>query len=519
MTVSFIVFLVLINGYNCKPNYCLPTDTDCWPTSSEISDFNSLLNGELFQPSDTDQTNYETYINMTQDLLYRNQYPEFIIVCSDVKDIQNSVLFASKHNIQISIMSTGHSYSGRNTANNSLQIVLSKMRNFKINTNANGDKESITVETGLNLGTIYQLIAPGIVIGPDDPSVGPGGSSLRGGHSPIGPAFGLASDFTLEYYMVDANANIIRVYNTSGKNQTIDDLFWSLKGGGGSTFGVIVNITFLIHKQETNNVFTCFSCTYTFYINPISKQNYIGDVIWNNLFQLIQNGTLDQHWGGYIISLLGTQSITIDMFFYGDSSYAMKNAEPIFHLQDPYPTPDTACGNFTIYETFQEFQLQFGADTGGGYAKIWNDLIPKQNLTTEYTDTLCAFFNSSHELSPGYYHVLCGIFQGGKINEFSDDYTSVSPGFRHNQFEITLGGAWSDVNKTNEAVQHCDTWEQKFRKFGYGKYSNEENRSCGEGCDWKQLFYGTNYDRLVKVKQIWDPKQIFWCNHCVGSDL
>ena len=27
------------------------------------------------------------------------------------------------------------------------------------------------------------------------------------------------------------------------------------------------------------------------------------------------------------------------------------------------------------------------------------------------------------------------------------------------------------------------------------------------------------YNRLLRVKQQWDPDNLFWCHHCVGSDL
>ena len=27
------------------------------------------------------------------------------------------------------------------------------------------------------------------------------------------------------------------------------------------------------------------------------------------------------------------------------------------------------------------------------------------------------------------------------------------------------------------------------------------------------------YNRLLRVKQQWDPDHLFWCHHCVGSDL
>ena len=75
------------------------------------------------------------------------------------------------------------------------------------------------------------------------------------------PTYGLASDFTIDYYMVDAQSNIVHIYNTSGKNQTIDELFWSLRGAGGGTFGVIINITFALHEVSKEYKYTQVVCT------------------------------------------------------------------------------------------------------------------------------------------------------------------------------------------------------------------------------------------------------------------
>ena len=138
----YLLAFIVLNCNDAKPNYCVPSNKDCWPTQSEINDFSSSLDGNLIQPSSNE---YQIYVNMTQDTLYRYQYPSFFVICLSAKDIQSSVSFASLHNIQISICSTGHSYSGRNTANISLQINLSKMTKYQI---AN-DNNSITVETGL----------------------------------------------------------------------------------------------------------------------------------------------------------------------------------------------------------------------------------------------------------------------------------------------------------------------------------------------------------------------------------
>lgn len=36
--------------------------------------------------------------------------------------------------------------------------------------------------------------------------------------------------------------------------------------------------------------------------------------------------------------------------------------------------------------------------------------------------------------------------------------------------------------------------------------------------DWKTRYWGDKYEKLLAIKQKYDPKQRFQCYHCVGSD-
>ena len=36
--------------------------------------------------------------------------------------------------------------------------------------------------------------------------------------------------------------------------------------------------------------------------------------------------------------------------------------------------------------------------------------------------------------------------------------------------------------------------------------------------NWHFALYGDNFDRLNDIKKKWDPKGLFWCKHCIGSD-
>jgi len=70
-----------------------------------------------------------------------------------------------------------------------------------------------------------------------DPSVGVVGWSLGGGHGPFAPSLGLGVDNLLAAELVDANGQLLMVNATSQA-----DLFWALRGGGGSTWGVVTAV-------------------------------------------------------------------------------------------------------------------------------------------------------------------------------------------------------------------------------------------------------------------------------------
>lgn len=48
-----------------------------------------------------------------------------------------------------------------------------------------------------------------------------------------------------------------------------------------------------------------------------------------------------------------------------------------------------------------------------------------------------------------------------------------------------------------------------------GAYMNEGDMQDPE---WKDTFYGDHYDRLLEIKKIWDPWNLFWVISGVGSD-
>ena len=150
--VTFLLVFLVSLTIGRKPYYCKPSK-NCWPSTTEVDEFNSSVQGSLI----TEDNNQAQYNELTTGFNRRTvQYPAWVLIAQNATDIQNGVAFAKTHNVQISVYSTGHSLSGRNTGNHSLMIHLSQMKGYSFNDDTN--PTSITVETGLKWSEIYPLV-------------------------------------------------------------------------------------------------------------------------------------------------------------------------------------------------------------------------------------------------------------------------------------------------------------------------------------------------------------------------
>lgn len=75
-------------------------------------------------------------------------------------------------------------------------------------------------------------------------------SRQGGGHSALSPALGLAVDRVLQFKIVTPDGR----YRTVNKCQN-EDIFFALRGGGGGTFGVVLESTFVASPRVTLQVY------------------------------------------------------------------------------------------------------------------------------------------------------------------------------------------------------------------------------------------------------------------------
>ena len=92
------------------------------------------------------------------------RFPYIVAIVHSAQDISKAIMFARNHTMKIAVMSSGHDYIGRSTADMSLQINVSKMKGrvIKLNSTRNPGGE-ITAEAGNTWIEIYKEVHVGIL--------------------------------------------------------------------------------------------------------------------------------------------------------------------------------------------------------------------------------------------------------------------------------------------------------------------------------------------------------------------
>jgi FAD/FMN-containing dehydrogenase len=189
---------------------------------------------------------------------------------TNVQDVIDAVKFASKHGIRFSVLNSGHDFHGRNDAPNGLVLVVDRLKGARLDTIytpttagvSNVDYSStaiqapaakfasdafITIGAGWTTDALNRRLNSSnlVTLGANHDSVAiAGGWAQNAGHSPLSPKYGLGADQVLEYKVVTADG-VLRVANTASNS----DLFWALRGGGGGTFGVVVEATIKTYQS------------------------------------------------------------------------------------------------------------------------------------------------------------------------------------------------------------------------------------------------------------------------------
>jgi hypothetical protein len=182
--------------------------------------------GEVVLPGDDEWETARLAWNLAVD-----QRPAAVVLPETAEDVVAVVNFAREHGLRVAPQGTGHNAGPLGALEDTVLLKTERMRSVRIDA---ADRRA-RVEAGVLWAEVTEAASEHGLVGlaGSSPDVGVVGYSLGGGVSWLARKHGLSANSILAVEIVTADGRLVRA---DAEHET--DLFWALRGGGGS-FGVV----------------------------------------------------------------------------------------------------------------------------------------------------------------------------------------------------------------------------------------------------------------------------------------
>ena len=200
-----------------------------------VEEFKASLRGEFVRPSDDTYDAARRVFNAMID-----KRPRMIVRCAGAGDVINSVDFARAHDLEVAVRGGGHSIAGKSVCDDGILIDLSPMKGIRVDP----ARRTAHAQPGLRLREFdHETQAFGLATTLGVMSdTGIAGLTLGGGIGWLNGKHGLACDNLLSVDVVTADGR----YLTASAEEN-EDLFWGVRGGSGN-FGIVTSFEYQLHS-------------------------------------------------------------------------------------------------------------------------------------------------------------------------------------------------------------------------------------------------------------------------------
>ncbi|KDN60536.1 putative FAD binding domain-containing protein [Colletotrichum sublineola] len=459
-------------------------------------------------------------------------YPAYVADVGTSEHVKAAVDFARDHNVRLVVKSSGHDYLGRSVAPGSLSIWthhLNEIQYHKGGFKLSGSGRSIcgdaiTAGAGTRMVDLYTIADQHnrTVVGGGAKTVSVGGFITGGGHSILAPHYGLAADNVLELEVVTPGGEILTV-----NEDQHPDLFWAIRGGGGSTFGVVTSVTAMTHpsKKLTRVMFMAFTVPEAPFALDLatwatSQLPYLSDSGLSGYLLTTINSPPPVPIPGLperVAGLMG-KTIILDTQDVGEINQIF---EPLNKtMQERWPGQVNLLILTQPYGSFKDWYAEnFDDGQAGGSVYLISRLLDKGALTND----LDALAGALEPILVNDGWLATYLVAGKGVNEAKPrgGGNAVHPAWRKAYVHAITWLGWGYPPFDDTAAERTrKILNDRFKAIreltpGGGSYMNEgfpyeEN--------WQQAFWGENYERLLRIKREVDPNNVLWCAPCVGNE-
>ena len=444
-----------------------------------IQQLKSSFRGEIFGPGDPGYDEARTVPNAMID-----RRPAVIARCAGAADVVACVRIAREHDILVSVRGGGHSIAGKALCDGGLMIDMSAMKGIRVDP----ARRTVRAQTGLKLGEFDRetqafglATTQGLV-----PTVGIAGLTLGGGWGNLHGKFGLAIDNVIGADVVTADGRLL----TANASEN-EDLFWGIRGGSGN-FGVVTSIEYRLH--EVGPIYGG-----AIFFSAAKAKEVLH--LWREFCEQSPDEVVNQAMGA---TLEGTPVFGLAACYCGPVGKGEELLQPLRKFAKPFAD---MLGPMTYIQIQSMFEPFFPP---GRLVYTKSNFL--RNLSDETIEALARYAGKSP--SP---HTFAPF-----VEHWHGAATRVPPGataFPHRQhsWNFFAWSIWTDPAETEKNIRwtrECWGGLKPFLVAGaYGNYVTDEGDAIAREA------YGCNYDRLVALKNKYDPTNFFSMNHNIKPTI
>ncbi|CAE7308491.1 OXR2 [Symbiodinium natans] len=448
------------------------------------------------------------------------QTPSLLVYVAEENDVLEVLRFCYLRRLRPVLVATGHDWNGRSSGAGAVRIATPRLCWVHV------DGDRARVGAGCTWGHIWKELEPlgHIGVGGALGTVSIGGSLQGGGHGGLSRQHGLIADQLLAARVALSNGSGVVVADAHGPHA---DLFRALRGGGGGTYGAVVEFTIRIHPFPKSYAVSSIALPLRSNGSTPSARDVTERFFHNaSWWALVPDSWAGWHevntdhdgekWSG---------SLAAWLFHWGQdpdeaclSSGCPAAMSEYFHFVGSWPVAAS------LHMQIQAYLPRRVEATKLKNSFISNTFVSLTDLQDKASNLTDLVINSALDAldRKEVIHWTYNDVLGGQIPTYGPE-TVISSGFRSAIFEICVGKEWPGSNNDQQIQQIMPVVEQlyKLRLGSDMSYYNEVTHWSGlhEINDWRQRFWGSeNYDFLHRVKSTYDPCNILWVDRGVGSE-
>ncbi len=452
-----------------------------------VKELRQNMRGEVLTPNNIHYDEVRQLWNGMHD-----KRPAIIARCTGTVDVIEAVNFARKHRLLVAVRGGGHNVAGTASCDGGIMIDLSLINGVHVDVKS----QTVRVQGGATWGDVdretqlFGLATAGGVVS----TTGVAGLTLGGGFGWLRRKYGLSIDNLVSVDMVTADGKLI----TAGSKEH-NDLFWGVRGGGGN-FGIVTSFEYRLHRVGPEVMF----------LAPWYPAERAKEVLaaWRDFISAAPDEFSGQanFWTvpatpDFPLEHHGKRVLILPGVYCGSVDEGQRVVQPLREIGDIPPIIDLS-GPMPYAAVQQLFDPFFPT----GELRYYFQSRYLNSLSNEVIDALIPL-----AVNPPVPEVLVVLwYYGGAMSRVPADQTAF--GDRSAPILFSVDAIWENADDSERVIEYSRQYLFNMRTYSTGGLYVNFAGFGEEGDALVRDAYKTHHDRLVSLKNKYDPTNLFSLN-------